>query len=125
MYIVPDGTITFKHINCDYQDTVEGMFISPLGFRAETIRNTNVFATNWCSDGRFIVAGSLIGPVPENSNFVKAKRSVLDQWFDVSYQGQASKVFEAASVLIKANPKLWTTLPPGAAEFGAVLTISK
>ena len=56
MYIVPDGTVTFTHTNCDYQDMVEGMFITPQGFRADMIRNTNVFASNRCSDGRFIIA---------------------------------------------------------------------
>lgn len=55
MYVVPDGTVSFLHTSCDNQDRVEGMFLSPLGFRSDVIRNTNLFVSDWCTDGRLIV----------------------------------------------------------------------
>jgi hypothetical protein len=50
---------------------------------------------------------------------------VLDKWFHISDETQEDKIFDAASVLIEADPSIWDATPPGMDYFSKELIISK
>jgi hypothetical protein len=60
-----------------------------------------------------------------DEGFVESRRAKLERWFDLSKDSQEQKVFDAASVLLKTDPKLWIQLPPGADAFMKQLQVGR
>lgn len=116
MYVVAEGKIHFVNIDCDKQDSVEWILMTTEGFSTDRIRNDKLWWVEWCEDGRLVIEGMAVWP-GMNEGFVESRRARLERWFDVSKDSQEQKVFDAASVLLKTDPKLWIQLPPGADAF--------
>jgi cysteine-rich repeat protein len=124
MYLVPEGTVTFQNMNCDEKDIVQGIWMSAWGFATNRMRNDRLGERNWCADWRLVIDGMVVGPWLDPS-FVDARRAVLTDWFDVTFVSQEQKVFDAASVLLKTDPKTWSQLPPGADAFIRQLSVRR
>jgi hypothetical protein len=60
-----------------------------------------------------------------DAEFVENRRAVLTDWFDITVTSQEQKVFTAASVLIKTDPKIRSQLPPGADAFIREVSIKR
>lgn len=56
---------------------------------------------------------------------MEARRAVLTDWFDITFVSQEQKVFDAASVLLRTDPKMRSQLPPGADAFIRQLSVKR
>ena len=135
MFIVPDGTISFRDESCDRQ-IVRGIFVAGQGFEAlneeERQRNDDVDKER-CHEGGLTVEGVMVGDNLED--LVQSKRSHLNHWFtfedDVfgddedERKERRDEIINGASLLIKYNSSLWSILPPGGNEIVETLNISK
>lgn len=123
MYIVPDGSVHFKNNSCMQKDIVDGIWISVGWFTTDLIRNTTL-GNERCTDGRLQFNWLLIGSGIDAS-FIKKRRAVLYDWFNITSVSQERKVFDGAAVLLKTDPKIWNNLPPGADAFLKEIKVSR
>ena len=138
--IISQGTIRFDVNSCQVRQTVNGIYIAKGGFERTAgtmvyngqsqypqIINNN-FNNIRCNDGGLTVNGLLIGP--NINNIVASRRSSLNTWFNSHgtnipsvLTDRRNDLYNGASLLIKSNATLWTTLPPGALDLDNVLRV--
>lgn len=131
LWLVADGVVEFRNINCDISDTVQWFYVTHEWFRSRAIiedqeetkiRNDNLWAMEWCEDWRLVIDWFLLWPGVWEDSFVDARRSNMEQWFNITSSTQVDKVYEGASVLMKQNSAGWSRLPLGATKFQEIST---
>jgi len=125
MIIVPNWTIEFVPIDCDITQRVQGVYITKRGFISSILRNDNLDAKQWCLWWWLRVDGLLIWPTTSIERLVKARRSWLNQWFNVTIQSQVLQIMQWASLLLRTNTSLWNDLPPWATILKDLIQIKK
>jgi hypothetical protein len=123
MVLAPQGTITFENVDCDTNDTVQGIYIAQ-NFTSNTIKNT-AGQGKWCMAGGLVIEGMLIGGGETGIQDLRdTRRSTLNDWFNASTKRDI-QIFDGAALRIQTNTKLWDNLPGLVTEVLQTLTIQK
>ncbi len=127
MFIARDGDIIFsaqgdaKTNNQDQE--VHGIFIGLKDIKAEgdgqPAFNSDLNKP-WINGGRLTIHGILLGA--DLSDLVKGRRSVVENWFD---KRASDGLLNDGAIVIKANPTIFTNLPPGAEDLSLTLNVFK
>ncbi len=128
MFIVRDGTLTFSAAG-DAQENnqdqlVKGIFIGLSGVKAEGDGYEKAFNDDldrtWVNGGRLTINGIILGG--DLTKLVENRRSVVENWFD---KRAGDGLLDDGSIVIKANPEVFTNLPPGAEDLSLTLNVFK
>ena len=136
MFIVPNGNIYFKSLDCRQRQYVNGIFVAGKPFEPAPgidgkILNSDLWkdrCQQWWLTIQWVVVGDDIV-----NGLVQTRRSQLNDWFvtkaaiapgpNFLQQEQRDKVFNGAAVLIQHNPTLRTNQPPGMEDLMSVLQV--
>lgn len=127
MFIVRDGDLIFSaegdaKTNNQNQE-VKGIFIGLGSVWAEGDGQpafNNDLNKPWINGGRLVIDGILLGA--DVSKLVAGRRSVVEDWFD---RRAGDGLLEDGSIVIKANPDMFTHLPPAAEDISTTLNVFK
>lgn len=127
MFIVRDGDLIFS-ANSDtttnnQNQEVKGIFIGLGNVRAEGDGQpafNNNLNKPWINGGRLIINGILLGG--DLNKMIVGRRSVVEDWFN---KNLPEGLFDDGSIVIKANPAIFTNLPPGAEDLSLTLNVFK
>ena len=128
MFIVRDGTLTFSAIGDakenNQNQTVKGIFIGLNEVKAEGDGYQAAFNNDlnkpWINGGRLMINGILLGG--DLTKLVAGRRSVVESRFD---KKAGDGLLDDGSIVIKANPEIFTSLPPGAEDISLTLNVFK
>ena len=127
MFIVRDGDLIFSAegdaLHNNQNQTVKGIFIGLKAIKAEGDGQpafNNDVNKPWINGGRLTLNGILLGG--DLSILINGRRSVVENWFT---QQLPEGLFEDGSIVIKANPAIFTNLPPGAEDIALTLNVFK
>lgn len=128
MFIVRDGTLTFSAIadakENNQDQLVKGIFIGLYHVKAEGDGYQSAFNNDlnkpWINGGRLTIHGLMLGG--DLTKLIEGRRSVVENWFD---KRNADGLLDDGAIVIKANPEIFTNLPPGAEDISLTLNIFK
>lgn len=127
MFIVRDGDMIFssesdaKENNQD--QLVKGIFIGLHNVIAQGDGQpafNNDLNKPWINGGRLTIQGVLLGG--DLQKMIVGRRSVVESWFD---KKAADGLLDDGALVIKANPEVFTNLPPGAEDISLTLNVFK
>lgn len=128
MFIVRDGDLTFSAIADAQQNNqdqlVKGIFIGLNNVKAEGDGYQSAFNNDlnkpWINGGRLTINGIMLGG--DLTKLIEGRRSVVENWFD---KRNADGLLDDGAIVIKANPEIFTNLPPGAEDISLTLNVFK
>ncbi len=128
MFIVRDGDLTFSAIGNAQENnqnqTVKGIFIGLQNVKAEGDGYQAAFNNDlnkpWINGGRLLIHGVILGG--NLKELVEGRRSIVESWFD---KRAGDGLLDDGALVIKANPEIFTNLPPGAEDISLTLNIFK
>lgn len=127
MFIVRDGDLTFSAIGDALENNqdqlVKGIFIGLNNIKAEGDNQpafNNDLNKPWINGGRLTVQGIILGD--DLTKMVEGRRSIVEDWF---YKRAGDGLLDDGSLVIKANPEIFTNLPPGAEDISTTLNVFK
>ncbi len=141
MFIAQNGNIHFSPDSCNTQQQVNGIFISLedissdawFGSWRKSAHNTDL-SKEWCNAWDITINGILIGGnirSTTSDSLLATRRSNVNTWFADMYQWQEQSterqnaLKDYGAVVLKYNPDIFNSLPPGADTLAEILNVYK